>query len=174
MRQLVSFILAAACAAVTIQTCDAQSSPPTMYRVTILNGATASGNSIDDVGIVAGSYTPLNKPLHASLWAFGQQLDLGTLGTGAELSSTVQWPVKNDLGLISGISLTDKLDPNKDGWSCGFFLPNPNFNVCLGFVWEPFTRQMRPLPTLGGTNGYATGTNNLGETIGWAENAVRD
>jgi uncharacterized membrane protein len=33
---------------------------------------------------------------------------------------------------------------------------------------------MRPLPTLGGTNGFATGTNNLGETAGWAENTVHD
>jgi probable HAF family extracellular repeat protein len=34
---------------------------------------------------------------------------------------------------------------------------------------------MRPLnPLPGGTNSFATGTNNLGETVGWAENAVHD
>jgi uncharacterized membrane protein len=86
----------------------------------------------------------------------------------------VQWPVKNVLGLISGISLTDQVDPNKEGWSCGYFLPNPNSNACRGFLWEPATQKMRPLHTLGGTNGFATGTNNLGETVGWAENTVHD
>jgi hypothetical protein len=96
------------------------------------------------------------------------------LKVGAGLSSIVQWPVKNVLGLVSGYSLTDKLDPNREGWSCGFFLSNPGFNTCLGFVWEPGTGKMRPLRTLGGTNGFATGTNNLGETVGWAENTVHD
>jgi probable HAF family extracellular repeat protein len=143
--------------------------------VTVLSDAGASGNSIDDLGLVSGSHTLAdNVTLHATLWAFGQQVDLGTLGSGAGLSSRVQWPVKNDRALISGISMTDNLDPNKEGWSCGFFLPNPNFNVCLGFVWDPQTARMRALPTLGGTNGFATGTNNLGETVGWAENNVHD
>lgn len=144
------------------------------YRVTVLSSAGASGNTIDNQGFAAGFYTLANHTQHASLWAFGQQIDLGTLGSGTGLSSIVQWPVKNDRLVISGISLTDQLDPNKEGWSCGFFLPNPNFNVCLGFVWSPFTGEMRPLPTLGGTNGFATGTNNLGKTVGWAENTVHD
>jgi probable HAF family extracellular repeat protein len=145
-----------------------------MYRVTILSGAGAQGRSINDLGLVSGSYTLADKSVHASVWALGEQTNLGTLGSGAGLSSRVLWPVKNNLGLISGISLTDKLDPNQEGWSCGFFLSNPNFNVCLGFVWEPRKGKMRPLPTLGGTNGFATGTNDLGETVGWAENTVRD
>jgi probable HAF family extracellular repeat protein len=129
---------------------------------------------VNDLGLVGGSYTLPNNAVHAAVWAFGQQVDLGTLGSGATLSSKVQWPVKNVLGLISGIALTDSLDPNQEGWSCGFFLPNPNFNVCLGFLWDPLTHKMRPLPTLGGTNGFATGSNNLGETVGWAENTVHD
>ncbi|HYB32603.1 MAG TPA: hypothetical protein VED45_04150 [Steroidobacteraceae bacterium] len=141
--------------------------------MTILNNSGAQANSVNDLGVVGGSYTLANGALHASLWAFGQQIDLGTLGKGATLSSRVQWPVKNLVGLISGISLTDAVDPNQEGWSCGFFLNNPNFNVCLGFVWDPL-RGMRPLPTLGGTNGFATGTNNLGQTVGWAENTVHD
>jgi probable HAF family extracellular repeat protein len=33
---------------------------------------------------------------------------------------------------------------------------------------------MRPLPTLGGTNGFATGSNNRGEIVGWAENTAHD
>jgi probable HAF family extracellular repeat protein len=174
MRQVSCALLAAACCGATAQTPVTASPHQTMYRVTILSSAGAAGNSINDLGLIGGSYTLANNSVHASLWAFGHHIDLGTLGTGAALSSRVQWPVKNNLGLISGISLTDMLDPNLEGWSCGFFLANPNFNVCLGFVWDPLSRKMRPLPTLGGTNGFATGTNNLGETVGWAENTVRD
>ena len=173
MRPASSVFLAAVCCAAAVHVAAAGSAPRVTYRVTILNSAGAQGNSINDLGLISGSYTLSSGALHASLWAFGRQIDLGTLGTGASLSSRVQWPVKNVIGLVSGISLTDALDPNQEGWSCGFFLPNPSFNVCLGFVWDPLTG-MRPLPTLGGTNGFATGTNNLGQTVGWAENNVHD
>jgi probable HAF family extracellular repeat protein len=173
MRRFSYVVLAAACCAPGAPLAAAGSPGATTYQVTILNSSNAQGNSVNDFGIVSGSYTLASGALHASLWAFGRQVDLGTLGSGVGLSSRVQWPVKNLLGLISGISLTDQLDPNKEGWSCGFFLNNPNFNVCLGFVWDPFSG-MRPLPTLGGTNGFATGTNNLAQTVGWAENTVHD
>jgi probable HAF family extracellular repeat protein len=33
---------------------------------------------------------------------------------------------------------------------------------------------MTKLPTLGGSNGFATGVNNLGQIVGWAENMVHD
>jgi probable HAF family extracellular repeat protein len=33
---------------------------------------------------------------------------------------------------------------------------------------------MRALPTLGGDNGFATGANNLGQVVGWAENTCHD
>jgi len=39
-------------------------------------------------------------------------------------------------------------------------------------VWED--GEMRALPTLGGNNGFATGANNRGEVVGWAENTVQD
>jgi probable HAF family extracellular repeat protein len=180
MRPISQFMLAAVSWVVIPHPCAAAPAAEPLYRVTILSDpntsvtANAAGNSIDDVGIVAGSYTLTNNAVHASLWVFGQLLDLKTLGSGTALSSRVQWPAKNSLGLVSGISLTDALDPNKEGWSCGAFLPNPNFNVCLGFVWDPVDRRMQPLPTLGGTNGFATGTNNYAETVGWAENKLHD
>jgi probable HAF family extracellular repeat protein len=174
MRRFSCVILAIACCAPAVHVATADSSTSTRYQVTILSSAGAQANSINDLRLISGSYTLPSRALHASLWAYGQQVDLGTLGVGVGLSSRVQWPAKNVLGLISGISLTDQLDPNKEGWSCGFFLNNPNFNVCLGFVWDPINRKMRPLPTLGGTNGFATGTNDLGETVGWAENTVHD
>src|SRR5207249_8728154 len=34
--------------------------------------------------------------------------------------------------------------------------------------------KMRPLPTLGGNNGFATGANNRGQVVGWAENTCHD
>ena len=148
--------------------------PQPLYRVTVLSTAIAQGRSINNLGFIAGSLKTASGATHAGAWAFGHQLDLGTLGSGAGLNSRVLWPVKNNLGLVSGISLTDQLDPNREGWSCGAFLANPNFNVCRGFLWEPRTGKMRALPTLGGTNGFATGTNDLGETVGWAENTVHD
>jgi probable HAF family extracellular repeat protein len=174
MRHILSLVLLVAYGTTLAQGVAPQPAAPPTYNVTVLSSAGAIGNSIDDVGLVAGRYTLPNMAVHASLWAFGKQIDLGTLGQGSGLSSMVQWPVKNDLGIISGISLTDQLDPNKEGWSCAAFLPNPNLNVCLGFVWDPLSKRMRALPTLGGTNGFATGTNNLGETVGWAESAAHD
>jgi len=173
MRPISRLVVSAAGCLVTA-IAAAGSQPQTLYRVTILSSAGASGNSVNNLGLTSGSYTLASGALHASLWAYGQQVDLGTLGQGSSLSSRVQWPVKNVVGLISGISLTDQLDPYQEGWSCGFFLNNPGFNVCRGFLWDPGDRKMRPLPTLGGTNGFATGTNDLGETAGWAENTVHD
>jgi uncharacterized membrane protein len=176
MHPISNFMLAAATCVALAPLCAAEPQAPPKYRVTILSDFNTSGNvrargySIDDIGIVAGSYRLADNSTHASLWVLGQQIDLETLGKGTNLSSRVQWPVKNILGLVSGISLTDALDPNHEGWSCGAFLLNPNFNVCLGFVWDPISQKMRPLRTLGGTNGFATGTNNYGETVGWAEN----
>jgi probable HAF family extracellular repeat protein len=172
MRQFPKMVAAAgACAALSLA---AAAGAAPLYRVTVLSSSGAQGNSLNDLDIASGSYTLPDGSLHAAVWAFGAQLNLGTLGSTPGLSSRVQWPVKNLVGLISGISLTDELDPNQEGWSCGFFLNNPHFNVCRGFVWDPFSAKMRALPTLGGTNGFATGTNNLAETVGWAENKVHD
>lgn len=174
MRPLAKFLIAAACGVAFGQASAADAGPHTKYRVTVLSSAGAAGNSIDDFGLVAGSYTLASGAVHASLWAFGTAIDLGTLGQGAALNSKVQWPAKNHLALISGISLTDQLDPNKEGWSCSAFLRNPSFNVCQGFIWNPLTGKMHALRTLGGTNSFATGTNDLGETVGWAETSLRD
>jgi probable HAF family extracellular repeat protein len=173
MRQTMRIALAAACCAAFTPLSMAGSGPP-HYTVIVLSSAGAKANTIQDVGLVGGSYTLANSAVHAAAWWFGQQLDLGTLGTGSALSSAVLWPVKNYQGILSGISLTDALDPNQEGWSCSAFIPNPNLNVCLGFVWDPVRGKMRPLPTLGGTNGFATGSNDFGQTVGWAETPVHD
>lgn len=181
MRQisLAVFIIAGCAAAAHAATSKAASAPtPPHYNVSNLDslgGKNARGTSINDIGMVSG-YSTLaeEKVRHGALWAFGRKFDLGTLGNPATSNSAVLWPVKNVIGVISGISQTDTPDPNQEKWSCGFFFSGPyaTGNTCRGFVWE--FGSMRALPTLGGNNGFATGTNNWRQTVGWAENAVFD
>jgi probable HAF family extracellular repeat protein len=82
--------------------------------------------------------------------------------------------VKNDRGIIVGIAQTATPQPLGEWWSSFAFYPGPNNigYINLGFVWED--GQMRGLPTLGGDNGFATGANNLGQVVGWAENTCHD
>jgi probable HAF family extracellular repeat protein len=141
-----------------------------VIKLSSLGGTRSIGNSINDLGVVAGqSRLAGNQTVRASLWFLGSQLDLGTLGGP---NSGVIWPVKNLRGMISGIAETVDIDPLGEAWSCSAFFPAGTGHVCRGFVWERGT--MRALPTLGGTHGFATGTNNRGQTAGWAENTVRD
>jgi len=145
------------------------------YRLDNLNslgGTSSVGFSVNDRGWVAGrSNLPGNQSRHATLWRNGALTDLDTLG-GA--NSAVLWPVKNIRGIVSGIAQTNEPDPYNEKWSCGFFFPSATGRGkrCLGFRWQ--NDVMTPLPTLGGTHGFATGTNNLGQTAGWAENTVHD
>jgi probable HAF family extracellular repeat protein len=152
-----------------------QPSQPTKYQVTnlaSLGGTISRGNSINNRSWVAG-YSNLsgNQSRHASLWRSGSLLDLGTLGGP---NSSVAWPVKNNIGLIAGIAQTDTPDPLGEAWSCAAFFPGPTATgpTCLGFVWQAGV--MSALPTLGGNNGFATGANNHGHVVGWAENTVHD
>lgn len=145
------------------------------YRVAnlpSLGGTVSRGNSVNDLGWVAG-YSNLagNQSRHAVLWLGGSILDLGTLGGP---NSSVAWPVKNVRGVIAGIAQTAQPDPLGESWSCAAFFPGATGtgHTCLGFVWEGGA--MRALPTLGGNNGFATGANNLGQVVGWAENTVHD
>jgi probable HAF family extracellular repeat protein len=137
-----------------------------------LGGTISRGNSVNDRNWVAG-YSNLagNQSRHAALWLGGTVFDLGTLGGP---NSSVAWPVKNNRGLIVGISQTANSEPLGESWSCAAFFPaaTATGKTCLGFVWEKGV--MRALPTLGGNNGFAAGANNRGQVAGWAENAVHD
>ncbi len=152
------------------------------YRIEYLPtlGGSTSAASINNLGRVAGRSTlpatdgePPRR--RAVLWRHGLLRELGTLG-GPE--SSVVWPVKNLRGMIAGIAETGMIDPENEDWSCSAFLlgravdPDAPRYQCLGFVWE--NGRMQPLPTFGGTHGFATGSNNLGQVVGWAETAVRD
>ena len=74
-----------------------------------------------------------------------------------------------------GISQTADPQLLGESWSSAFFYSTPNNvgYINLGFVWQ--NNQMRGLPNFpGGNNGFATGANNLGKVVGWAENGVHD
>jgi probable HAF family extracellular repeat protein len=149
--------------------------PPVRYHVVVqraLGGTSSVGNSINNLGWVAGrSNLPGNESRHATLWRDGTLTDLGTLGGP---NSTVPWPVKNMRGIVSGIAQTAEPDPQNEFWSCSFFFPGATATGyrCVGFRWQHGV--MTALPTLGGKNGFATGTNNAGSTVGWAQNATID
>jgi probable HAF family extracellular repeat protein len=138
-----------------------------------LGGTASGGNGINNLGWVTGTSTiDEDAATHAMLWVFGIPIDLGTLGAAPTANSAVIWPVKNGRGVISGITEVPGDDPFGEDWSCSAFMAKTPGHVCRGFVWED--GEMRALPTLGGTHGFATGTNNRGQTVGWAENSFED
>jgi len=157
--------------------CAAQDQPGQRPRYLIvplgaLGGTSSAANSINDRGWVMGAANLAgNTTVHATLWIYGKTIDLGTLGGP---SSSIAWTaVKNNNGLIAGISDTSIVDPLGEVWSCaeGFF-PSSSGHTCLGFAWQDGV--MRALPTLGGNNGFAAGDNNLGQIAGWAETPIHD
>lgn len=147
------------------------------YTVTVLpslGGTNSAANSIDNNGSPMGtSFLSGNATMHAALWQRGGAVDLGTLGGP---NSAIEWPVENDRGYASGISETNENDPlgESTSWSCHAFLPDGGSSgkTCLAFVWHD--GKMRPLPTLGGNNGYGAGMNDDGVIAGWAETKRRD
>ena len=152
----------------------AQHHVPPRFRVVVLSstlgGGRSRGSSIDDRGAVVGySNLPGDTLRHAVRWRHGARRDLGTLGGP---NSSVQWHGQNDRGTIVGISELRATDPLGEAWSCSAFFPSVTHHVCRGFVWEDGV--MTRLPTLGGHNGYATGVNNRGQVVGWAETRVHD
>jgi len=110
----------------------------------------------------------------SGLWRNSLLSDLGTLGGP---NSSVTWNVKNTAGIIVGISQTADPQLLGESWSSAAFYSTPNNvgYINLGFVWQQSLGQMRGLPNFpGGNNGFATGANNLGQVVGWAENGVHD
>ncbi|HXG67015.1 MAG TPA: hypothetical protein VNO70_18070 [Blastocatellia bacterium] len=167
---LLAILLAACCGSALAQTTATR-----RYQVSYLDdlGGNSRGNSINNRGWVAGfSLLSGTTKRHATLWRDGSALDLGTLG-GPDKNSSVVWPVKNNRGIIAGISQTDTPEPNGERWSCSAFFGGQFGYTCLGFVWEKgVMRALPPLP--GGNNSFATGVNNKGEVVGWAENGLHD
>jgi probable HAF family extracellular repeat protein len=149
----------------------ARADSPPAYDITELplGGSASAGSSINNRGWVAGYSTLPGSITHATLWRNGTPTDLDTLGGP---NSAVLWPVKNNNGIITGVAETADIDPRDEAWSCSAFFGVDTEHACVGFVWDGGA--MRALPTFGGTNGFATGTNNRGQVVGWAEVADAD
>jgi probable HAF family extracellular repeat protein len=172
-------VLAAICCGAVLAPALAQRSVPvkarTQYQVSDLpglGGTSNGGNSINDQTWVTGYARLPDRNRHAALWRNSLLTDLDTLGGP---NSSVTWNVKNTAGIIVGISQTATPEPLGESWSSATFYSTPNNvgYINLGFVWE--NDQMRGLPNFpGGNNGFATGANNLGQVVGWAENDVHD
>src|SRR6266705_123557 len=179
VKQTLSIILVAACCGGASLPAHAQgpgaTKARTQYQVSDLpglGGTSNGGNSINDQTWVAGYARLPNRDRHAALWRNGALTDLYTLGGP---NSSVTWNVKNTAGIIVGISQTLTPEPLGESWSSAVFYSTPNNvgYINLGFVWKQ--GQMRGLPNFaGGNNGFATGANNLGQVVGWAENGVHD
>jgi probable HAF family extracellular repeat protein len=160
-----------------VLTISAQLPAQTRYRIVSLDnlGGTVGGaNSINNRGWVTGTTNLEGDQFsRATLWVSNAPpINLGTLG-GPNSNSAVAWPVKSDNGVIVGISETEEINPLGERFSCpGFFGTPLTGRSCRGFRWEK--GMMTALPTLGGYNSYATGANNRGQAVGWAENTFQD
>src|SRR5437016_6357505 len=138
-----------------------------------LGGTAGSANGINDRGWITGADNLTGDVTSmATLWVNGSTIPLGTLGGP---NSAVAWPVKNNNGVIVGISELADADPLGEDFSCWpFFAAGvPTGRICKGFRWQ--NGQMTALPPFpGGFSSYATGVNNQGQVVGWAENGVHD
>ena len=169
-RLSLAVLIAASCALL------AQTTVAQQYQVSYLEeslgGTRNRGNSINNRGWIAGfSFLTGNQKRHAALWRDGLIIDL-TPGR-PERNSNVAWPVKNNRGIIAGIFQTDTPEPNGETWSCAAFFGGQSGFTCLGFRWQN-DAMTRLLPLAGGNNSFATGANNDGRVVGWAENGVHD
>ena len=136
-----------------------------------LGGSQGVAEGISDRGWVVGSANLAgDQSGHAFLWRNGQMTDLKTLGG---LNSQVQWPVKDNPGLIVGDAETSTIDPSNEDF-CGFDADSgvpPTGLICVGFLWQ--NGVMTALRTLGGNNARATGVNDLGQVVGMAEKSTQ-
>lgn len=142
-----------------------------VVKLPSLGGTLSRGMAINRQGWVAGWSNQADGTRRAVLWKDGAITNLQTLGGP---SSAVPWIGLNDAGTVAGISHTNRDDPLDEDWACELvgFLPQTTDLICRGFVWEG--GPMRELPSLGGNHGFATGINNAGHIVGWAETPVPD
>jgi probable HAF family extracellular repeat protein len=172
LTTLLATVLLAGCPALL----PAQTHHYKILTLPTLGGTAGAANSINNRGWATGGANFAGDSVgHAALWVNSEQtIDLGALG-GPTANSVVAWPVKNDRGIVVGISDTADDNPLGEAFSCWpFFTPgSPTGKICKGFRWKD--NVMSPLPAFpGGYNSYATAANNRGQIVGWAENGVHD
>src|SRR6266849_10812366 len=137
-------------------------------------GTAGSANGINDRGWITGTDNLAGDlTTVATLWLNGKAIPLGTLNGGP--NSAVAWPVKNNNGVIVGISELPDIDPVGNNFSCWPSLGdgNPSGRICKAFRWQGGQMTaMEPIPS--GLSSNATGVNNKSQVVGWAENSVAD
>ncbi len=146
--------------------------PPRYYVFNL--GAPLGGNpepvGINDLGWISGGANLAgNTAVSAELWV-GAPFSLGTLGG---LNSNIAWPNHSTMGEVAGIAETAQANPYHESWSCSAFFPSVTGDICLGFAWRNGAMTALP-PFPGGYDSYASGVNNRGQIVGWAENGVLD
>jgi probable HAF family extracellular repeat protein len=177
LRQLLTFWIPGV--TTLILACFGNAFAQVSYKVTDLGtlekdnlGCAMSLNNEGWTEIMAGYFVPGEQdsvpayPLHgrAVLGVDGFKIDLGTLGGE---NTWMMWGQINDWAQIVGFSETDVPDPNGED-VCGF----GTHLTCRPFLWQ--FPQMSALQTLGGNNGQASGINNCGQIVGFAENGEVD
>ena len=156
-------------------------SGPPHYTVTYLGtlgGLSSNGyGGVTNNGWVSGdSSLSGDTTEHAFVWRDGVITDLGTLGGN---NSSVPWAQKNNLGLIVGQAQGSRIDRLGEYWGLAYgclnAVPCTRWqNLQFGFVWQNGVMKP-PLPPLpDGHNSTATGANNLGQVVGWAETGKKD
>jgi probable HAF family extracellular repeat protein len=139
-----------------------------------LGGTFSSAFGINNKGWVTGAANlEGDQTEHAVLWRDGITTDLGTLGGP---NGSAGFPFKNDRGLIAAFGQTSTPDPLGENWN---FYCSLSGNLCegtnliqRGFLWVDGRKTA--MPTLGGNNGSASGVNDWGQAVGWAENDTVD
>jgi probable HAF family extracellular repeat protein len=102
---------------------------------------------------------------------------MSDLGTAGGPNGSAGFPLKSNNGLVVGFAQTSTPDPLGENWTLycnlGDTLPCAGTDLVLpGFAWQDGVKTL--MPTLGGNNGYATGANNRGQVVGFAETANQD
>jgi len=142
----------------------AQQTRYTVIDLGTLGGTFSFAGGINNNGAVEGFSTlPGDTAVRAFLWQNGVMTDLGTLGGPNSLAS---WRL-NERGEVGGTAETSTPDPLGEDF-CGF----GTHLICLPSVWQKGVPT--PLPTLGGSNGFAAGVNSRGQVVGQAENSTPD
>jgi probable HAF family extracellular repeat protein len=148
-----------------------QSNEPHLQRYTVtflgtLGGTFSQPFGMNNKGEVDGiANLPGDQNHHAFLWRNSVLNDIGTLGgPNSNNDAGCQFGPNERGEVVGGAETSTQAPPGEDFCFFG------NNLVCLPFVSRKGV--MTPLPTLGGNNGFACGTNNRGQVIGMAENTT--